>query len=129
MSDYMKEGESGFKKPKVSLVISGNDLLMRLFLQKKKAKRSARKADCDENEADGMDVDVPTFARRTVTDGPDNLVDDDDLQAALSRARRAAAKTKPKRKPEDLAAESEPNLTDELSQTNGIFSRAVSPTG
>ncbi len=50
---------------------------------------------------------APTFERRQVGDGPENLVDDDDLQAALSRARRAAAKTKPKRRPEDLAEQSE----------------------
>ena len=50
---------------------------------------------------------VPTFARRQVGDGPENLVDDDDLQAALSRARRAAAKTKPKRRAEDVAEQSE----------------------
>ncbi|WVQ84312.1 hypothetical protein IAT38_006464 [Cryptococcus sp. DSM 104549] len=86
VSDYAKEGEAGFKKPK-----------------KKKAKRSTRKAGDDE---DDMAVDgEPTFAPRVVTDGPDNLVDDDDLQAALSRARRANAKKKPKVKAEDLAAQ------------------------
>jgi U4/U6.U5 tri-snRNP-associated protein 1 len=77
--------------------------------QKKKAKRSARKAGGEEDEADGMEVDaVPTFARRIAGDGPENLVDDDDLQAALSRARRAAAKTNPKKRPEDWAEQSEP---------------------
>ena len=55
-----------------------------------------------------MDVEVvPTFARRQVGAGPENLVDDDDLQAALSRARRAAAKTKPRRRAEDVAKQSQ----------------------
>ena len=54
-----------------------------------------------------MEVDgVRTFKQREVGDGPENLVDDDDLQAALSRARRAAAKIKPRRRPEDLAEQS-----------------------
>ncbi|KAK8853158.1 hypothetical protein IAR55_003859 [Kwoniella newhampshirensis] len=89
VSDYAKEGEAGFKKPK-----------------KKKAKRSARRAEADEEDANGMDIDgKPTFSRRQVGDGPDNLVDDDDLQAALSRARRENAKKKPKVKAEDLAAQ------------------------
>ncbi|WWD19575.1 hypothetical protein CI109_104036 [Kwoniella shandongensis] len=89
VSDYAKEGEAGFKKPK-----------------KKKAKRSARRAEVDDEEINGMEVDQkPTFSRRQVGDGPDNLVDDDDLQAALSRARRENAKKKPRAKPEDIAAQ------------------------
>ncbi|WWC91651.1 uncharacterized protein L201_006597 [Kwoniella dendrophila CBS 6074] len=88
ISDYAKEGEKGFKKPK-----------------KKKAKRSTRKAEGDGEEND-MEVDgEPTFSRRVVADGPDNLVDDDDLQAALARSRRENAKKKPKIKAEDLAAQ------------------------
>jgi U4/U6.U5 tri-snRNP-associated protein 1 len=53
-----------------------------------------------------MDVDAPTFTRRVVDDGPQNLVDDDDLQAALARSRRTNARSKPKIRPEDLAAQS-----------------------
>jgi U4/U6.U5 tri-snRNP-associated protein 1 len=90
-SDYLKEGDAGFKKPR-----------------KKKVKRSARKAEDDEDDANGMEVDgQPVFVRREVANGPENLVDDDDLQAALSRARRENAKKKPKVKAEDLAAQSE----------------------
>ncbi|OCF77193.1 U4/U6.U5 tri-snRNP-associated protein 1 [Kwoniella mangroviensis CBS 8886] len=89
VSDYAKEGEKGFKKPK-----------------KKKAKRSTRKAEADGEDENGMEVDgEPTFQRRVVDQGPDNLVDDDDLQAALARSRRENAKKKPKIKPEDLAAQ------------------------
>jgi U4/U6.U5 tri-snRNP-associated protein 1 len=79
-SDYAREGDAGFKK-----------------MKKKKAKRSTR------HEEDG---DEPTFDRRVQEDGPQNLVDDDDLQAALARSRRANAKKKPKVKAEDVAAQS-----------------------
>ncbi|WVF73035.1 hypothetical protein IAT40_007853 [Kwoniella sp. CBS 6097] len=89
VSDYMKEGDAGFKKPK-----------------KKKAKRPTRKTGADGDDENGMEVDgEPTFSRRVVTEGPDNLVDDDDLQAALARTRRENAKKKPKVKPEDIAAQ------------------------
>lgn len=90
--DYLKEGEVGFKKPK-----------------KKKVKRSTRKAEADGDGDDAMEVDPAqaTFNRRVIGDGPQNLVDDDDLQAALARSRREAAKRKPRVKPEDIAAQSE----------------------
>jgi U4/U6.U5 tri-snRNP-associated protein 1 len=87
VSDYAKEGDPGFKKPK-----------------KRRAKKSTRRAEVEED--DGMDVE-PTFTKRVVGDTPDNLVDDDDLQAALARSRRQLTKKKPKAKPEDLAARSE----------------------
>jgi U4/U6.U5 tri-snRNP-associated protein 1 len=55
-----------------------------------------------------MAVDEPVkFEKRRVDDGPQNLVDDDDIQAALARARRESAKKKPKVKAEDIAARSE----------------------
>ncbi|KLT45793.1 SART-1 protein [Cutaneotrichosporon oleaginosum] len=85
VSDYAKEGDPGFKKPK-----------------KKRAKKSTRRAEVEED--DGMDVE-PTFTKRVVGDTPDNLVDDDDLQAALARSRRQITKKKPRAKPEDLAAQ------------------------
>ena len=90
VSDYMKEGDAGFKQRK-----------------KKKAKRSTRRADAEE-DGEGMDVDAaPTFTRRVVDEGPQNLVDDDDLQASLARSRRENARKRPKVKAEDLAAQSE----------------------
>ncbi|ORX40646.1 SART-1 protein [Kockovaella imperatae] len=91
VSDYMKEGDKGFKQRK-----------------KKRSKPSGRRVEAE--EADDMQVDGPTFERRRVDDGPQNLVDDDDIQAALSRARRANAKTKPKVKAEDIAAQGESSL-------------------
>jgi U4/U6.U5 tri-snRNP-associated protein 1 len=47
----------------------------------------------------------PIFTRRNIEDTPQNLVDDDDLQAALARSRRENAKKKPKVRTEDLAAQ------------------------
>lgn len=103
VSDYAKEGEAGFKKPKVCHAPFPYDLLLIRYRQKKRAKRSTRRTEAEEGT---MEVDgESTFTRRVVTDGPDNLVDDEDLQAALSRARRANAKKKPKIKPEDVAAQ------------------------
>lgn len=87
VSDYLQEGDKGFK------------------VKKRRAKKSSRRREDDGEEDTKMDVDPnPTFARRVVGDGPDNLVDDDDLQAALARSRRQNAKKKPKATPEDLAA-------------------------
>lgn len=90
-SDYLKEGDVGFKKQK-----------------KRKMKRSTRRAEGDNDEKDpnGMDVDEPTFEKRVQEDAPQNLVDDDDLQAALARSRRANARKKPKVKADDLVAQS-----------------------
>lgn len=98
VSDYAKEGDLGFKKPK-----------------KRRAKKSTRRAEVEED--DGMDVE-PTFTKRVVGDAPDNLVDDDDLQAALARSRRQNTKKKPKAKPEDLAARS--RLTGETSKLTAV---------
>lgn len=97
VSDYMKEGDKGFKK-KVGLCWNVADK------KKKRPKQSTRKAEVDEDDKDAMEVE-PTFAPRVVDEGPDNLVDDDDLQAALARSRRQNAKKKPKVKAEDLAAQ------------------------
>ena len=101
VSDYMKEGDAGFKQRKVSSkerTMFGAD-----GVQKKKSKRSTRKAEGDD---DDMAVDgEPTFEKRVVEDGPQNLVDDDDLQAALARQRRLNTKKAPKVKSEDLVAQ------------------------
>jgi U4/U6.U5 tri-snRNP-associated protein 1 len=87
VSDYMKEGDKGFK------------------LKKRRPKKSSRRRDDEDEDAGAMDVDPnPMFTKRIVGDDPDNLIDDDDLQAALARSRRQAVRTKkPKIKAEDLA--------------------------
>jgi U4/U6.U5 tri-snRNP-associated protein 1 len=52
------------------------------------------------------DASAEASGSRINRDAHDNLVDDDDLQEALAKARREAAKKASKRKPEDIAAES-----------------------
>jgi U4/U6.U5 tri-snRNP-associated protein 1 len=92
VSDYMKEGDKGFKVKKRRV-------------KKSSSRRKDGDGDDDDGQNNNMDVDpAPTFTRRVVGDDPDNLVDDDDLQAALARSRRESAKKKPKAKPEDFAA-------------------------
>lgn len=83
VDDYMREGDKGFK------------------VKKRKVKRKTRQREVDPEDSAAMDVE-PTFERRRVEDAPDNLVDDDDLQAALARSRRANNKKKRVR-PEELA--------------------------
>lgn len=101
VSDYMKEGDAGFKQRKVSCVVRMKCAAD--AAQKKKAKRSTRKVEGDD---DDMAVDgEPTFEKRVIDDGPQNLVDDDDLQAALARQRRLNTKKAPKVKSEDLVAQ------------------------
>lgn len=103
VSDYMREGDKGFKARKP-----------------KKAKRSVRKQE-DAEDGEGMEVDgEPTFAKRVVDETPQNLVDDDDMQAALARQRRENAKKRPKVKVEDLAARSEFDLPLSLSPLNPL---------
>ena len=89
ISDYLQKGDVGFKKPKT------------------KKKRSTRKAETDDSvpaAGEGMDVDIVPVARERNLDA--NFVDDDDLQAALARTRRAKLKTK-KLTPEEIARKSE----------------------
>lgn len=77
--------------------------------QKKKVKRSTRKADVgDDEKANGDgdgDVDMkPAALNREIED---NLVDDDDLQLALARQRRKATKKVNRARPEDIANQGE----------------------
>ncbi|THV07440.1 SART-1 protein [Dendrothele bispora CBS 962.96] len=84
-ADYLKEGDVGFKKPKT------------------KKKRPSRRAPADAEVAeDEMDIDQkPIVPRERNLDA--NFVDDDELQAALARSRRAKLHKANKMRPEDLA--------------------------
>ncbi|ELU37307.1 SART-1 domain-containing protein [Rhizoctonia solani AG-1 IA] len=91
ISDYLKEGDIGFKKPKA------------------KKKRSSRRNQPEESEpapeSASMDVDekpAPTFTRRE-RNLDANFVDDDELQAALARSRRSKARKINKLSPEEIA--------------------------
>ncbi|KAJ7170704.1 SART-1 family-domain-containing protein [Mycena crocata] len=85
-TDYLQEGDVGFKKPKT------------------KKKRSSRRApvEADPVPDDQMDVDQkPILPRARDLDA--NFVDDDDLQAALARSRKAKLHKATKMTPEQLA--------------------------
>ncbi|KAF9048740.1 SART-1 family-domain-containing protein [Panaeolus papilionaceus] len=84
LDDYRKEGDVGFKKPKT------------------KKKRPTRRAPADEQlNPEEMDVDQPIVPR--VRDLDANFVDDDELQAALARSRKAKLHKTKKISPEELA--------------------------
>lgn len=84
-TDYMTEGDVGFKKPKT------------------KKKRPSRRAPVEpETAAEEMDVDQKPIVPR-VRDLDTNFIDDDDLQAALARSRKAKLHKAKKQTPEDLA--------------------------
>ncbi|PPQ95222.1 hypothetical protein CVT26_014912 [Gymnopilus dilepis] len=82
--DYLQDGEVGFKKPKT------------------KKKRPTRRAPADaELLGEEMDVDKPIVPLERNLDA--NFVDDDDLQAALARSRKAKLNKVKKLTPEELA--------------------------
>ncbi|KIK41913.1 hypothetical protein CY34DRAFT_760290 [Suillus luteus UH-Slu-Lm8-n1] len=81
--DYLQEGDIGFKKPKT------------------KKKRSSRRVPIDGDE-NTMEVDEkPIVPRPRELDA--NFVDDDELQAALARSRRAKLHKHKKLSPEEIA--------------------------
>ncbi|KAH9816375.1 SART-1 family-domain-containing protein [Melampsora americana] len=111
-SDYVQEGEAGFKKAKKS---------------KKKKEKSSRKptAILEEEEikpkADQMDIDsnggqtvVPSLPMVT----EDNMIDDEEIQAAMSRMRREAGKIRNKR--QKKLEESEPTLMVDAKGETGV---------
>ncbi|GLB40444.1 putative SART-1 family protein [Lyophyllum shimeji] len=85
-TDYLKEGDIGFKKPKT------------------KKKRSSRRvpAETEPTPDDQMEVDEKPVVPR-VRDLDTNFIDDDELQAALARSRKAKLQKAKKMTPEQLA--------------------------
>ncbi|KAL4780750.1 SART-1 protein [Aspergillus varians] len=112
VSDYMDLSEIKVKKPK-----------------KKKAKVTKKRSALDDDElfpttesgdtSNGASMDIDTIggapapAPRKTIDENISFVDDDDLQASLTRQRRAALKKRQKARPEDIARQ----LKEEASQT------------
>ncbi|OCH94381.1 SART-1 protein [Obba rivulosa] len=88
-SDYLKEGDFGFKKPKTK--------------KKRPTRRMAEGSDIPvKPEDDQMQVDEkPIVPRQRNLDT--NFVDDDELQAALARSRRAKLQKAKKLSPEEIA--------------------------
>ncbi len=86
-----------------------------ILSQKKKVKRSTRRADGDEdllarsttNGNGDVEMDAETPPQRQLLDreAQDNLVDDDDLQMQQAKERRKKAMKMSRRKPEDIAAQ------------------------
>ncbi|KIK63086.1 hypothetical protein GYMLUDRAFT_163684 [Collybiopsis luxurians FD-317 M1] len=84
-SDYLKEGDVGFKK------------------SKSKKKRPSRRAPAEAELADEDEMDVDQKAIPRVIELDVNFVDDDELQAALARTRRAKLQKAKRISPEELA--------------------------
>ena len=80
ITDYLQEGDIGFKKPKTK--------------KKRPSRRIAEDSGIEIKRETDMDIDGPASTPR-VRNLDDNFVDDDELQASLARARRAKLK-KPK---------------------------------
>lgn len=87
ISDYLQERDIGFRKPKK---------------KKKHATRKVEESDITLGAGieDEMDVDRPAAPSRNLNT---NFVDDDELQAALARSRKAKMKQVPKLSPEEIA--------------------------
>lgn len=110
--DYLKEGDIGFKKPKASSLSLEVYSRLTVYQPQTKKKRASRRAAADEPaDTNGMDVDEkPIVPRERNLD--DNFVDDDDLQAALTRSRRAKLHKSKKVSPEELAKKGQTQFLD-----------------
>lgn len=87
-SDYIQEGDIGFKKPK------------------KKKKQTNRRVAESEVIAEPQGNDMMQIDDTPTTNLDTNFVDDDELQAALARSRKAKMKKMPKLTPEEIARRS-----------------------
>lgn len=87
--DYLKEGDIGFKKPKTK--------------KKRPSRRVAEESDILPADGDDkMQVDEKPIVPRS-RNLDTNFVDDDELQAALARSRRAKLQKSKKSSPEEIA--------------------------
>ncbi|KIM27450.1 hypothetical protein M408DRAFT_24398 [Serendipita vermifera MAFF 305830] len=84
-SDYLQEGDIGFKKPK------------------KKKKQANRRVTESEVAAESQDNDTMQIDNGPSVNLETNFVDDDELQAALARSRKAKMMKIPKLTPEEIA--------------------------
>jgi U4/U6.U5 tri-snRNP-associated protein 1 len=92
-SDYLQEGDIGFKKPK----------------KKKRANRRVVESELPAGEQEQQEDDqmaVDSAPSRPLKNLDTNFVDDDELQAALARSRKAKMKKVVKLTPEELAQRS-----------------------
>ncbi|KAJ3562312.1 hypothetical protein NP233_g9657 [Leucocoprinus birnbaumii] len=106
ISDYKQEGEIGFKKPK------------------NKKKRSSRRAPDVSEPIDESQMEVdekPIIPVQRERDLNANFVDDDDLQAALARSRRAKLNKLKKLSPEELAKKGLPSIVYSRPYTDSLL--------
>ncbi|KAF9238499.1 SART-1 family-domain-containing protein [Melanogaster broomeanus] len=105
--DYLREGDIGFKKPKT------------------KKNRSSRRVPVQDETAGGdegnqMEIDEkPVVPRPRELDA--NFVDDDELQAALTRQRRAKIHKAKKLSPEEIARKSESSIVPTRDKSLDLF--------
>ncbi|KAG5638775.1 hypothetical protein H0H81_010196 [Sphagnurus paluster] len=105
MTDYLKEGDIGFKKPRT------------------KKKRPSRRVatESETGPTDEMEVDQKSIIPR-IRDLDTNFVDDDDLQAALARSRKAKLHKAKKLTPEQLAQKiTEQRAQEEAEQAKEVI--------
>jgi hypothetical protein len=107
--DYLKEGDVGFKKPRVREGAFDAESYSSFRVQTKKKRplrRAPAQSDLDVlNGDDAMQLDEKPIAPRP-RDLDTNFVDDDELQAALARSRRAKIHNTKKFSPEEVAKRS-----------------------
>ncbi|KAH7884745.1 SART-1 family-domain-containing protein [Phlebopus sp. FC_14] len=105
--DYLREGDVGFKKPKT------------------KKKRSSRRVPLD-HEINGSDENEMEVDKKPVVPRPReldaNFVDDDELQAALARTRRAKVHKTKKVSPEEIARKvAEERIREQSTHANDVI--------
>ncbi|KDQ59232.1 hypothetical protein JAAARDRAFT_192758 [Jaapia argillacea MUCL 33604] len=127
ITDYLKEGDVGFKKPKT-----------------KKKRPSRRLAEASEDTPaqtlEMMDIDEKPVVPR-LRDLDANFVDDEELQAALTRSRKAKIRKSKKLTPEEIAQKIsderareevadgiEADRADEQSDANGLSGLTIDDT-
>lgn len=114
VSDYLQEGDVGFKKPKVSSIqLPIHTYLPHIIrLQKKKRHNNKRVIEFSVDDAPttaGGDEKMQVDEKPIITEARDldvNFVDDDDLQAVLARSRKSKLRKPQKLSPEEVAKKS-----------------------
>ncbi|KAI7939630.1 hypothetical protein MJO29_014366 [Puccinia striiformis f. sp. tritici] len=106
-NDYLEEGDPGFKKKS------------KKSKSKKKSKQRAPTSTVSEEQdandsrpQDGMDIDEPASAARQQVLAEPDVIDDEELQVAMSRMRREAGKLRRKHKQADQKSQQETGKSD-----------------
>ncbi len=121
ITDYLQEGDVGFKKPKVRTIhlLSSFNLISNQTKKKRPSRRAPVDAELGEEPDAAMAVDEPRPEPSSANDN--NFVDDDDLQAALARERRNKMKKSRRLDPEEIARRSQSLVFSLLSFSTNFF--------